>query len=163
MTEKRIGNIRDDIQGIIQTMAHLQRIVAEYESTDHYHNYVDAKKTIKAMDAEVRQLAIECYEDTEAKHPHAAVSIKMRTVLDYDISEARCFAFDNGYPELLKIRQMDTLRAIETLMSEAPLVLEADTKAFEKAIKIMVALPDFVTETKEPFANIAKDLSEFVK
>jgi hypothetical protein len=162
MTEAQ-ANKNDLIASRITEMAQHVELVAEIEASALFTDYKFAKSEIKRLDGEVRQLAIECYEDTEAKHPHAAVSVKMRTVLDYDISEARYFAFDNGYPELLKIRQMDTLRAIETLMSEAPLVLEADTKAFEKAIKIMVALPDFVTETKEPFANIAKDLSEFAK
>jgi hypothetical protein len=147
----------------IKHMAEIDELINAFESTAQFELYQEAKRKRKRLEGEVREIAVDCFEKTEAKHPHAAVSVKMRTVLDYDISEARCFAFDNSYPDLLKIRQTDTIRAVETLMKEAPLVLEADTKAFGKHVKALPALPDFVTETKEPFASIVKDLSEFVK
>jgi len=92
-----------------------------------------AKDDLDDAETLVRQAALDNYAREGTKKPHAAVQIKLYTVLDYDPGEAIKLAL--------------------------PGTLKLDKKAFEKVAKVMPI--DFVTIGKEPRATVAKDLSRF--
>jgi hypothetical protein len=89
------------------------------------------------LESQIRAEALAVYAADGNKKPHAAVSVKEFTVLDYD-------------PKL----------ALEYCVTHWPAALKLNTTAFEKISKI--ARPEFVTEHVEPRAQIATDLSVYV-
>jgi hypothetical protein len=151
----------------IKHMAELDEMINTFESTAQFELYQEAKRKRKRLEGEVREIAVDCFEQTEAKHPHAAVSVKMRMAYEWDEEQARHYARKETiigmHPVLMTIAQEAMPDTIRYLADVNPLFLTIDTKAFAKHVKALPALPEFVTETKEPYASIVKDLSEFVR
>ena len=146
-----------DIQGPVSELALARQIEAECkaEVTDiqaeleaswlwqtlQQHTAIHkAAQEAAALQADyVRELALAAYDETGNKDPHAAVKVKMYTVLTYDEKEALDFCRD-CMPDALKLDK----RAFEKVAKDSPLV-------------------DFVTATKEPRATITRDLSEYAE
>jgi hypothetical protein len=150
----------------IKDMAEIDELINKFESTAQFEIYQAAKKKRKRLEGEVREIAVDCFGQTEAKHPHAAVSIKMRTVFDWDDDDTRHYCIDKVHDGDTSLAMIDPEQMDDVIMYLAEsdeLGLIANDKAFTKHIKTLDTKPDFVTETKEPYANIAKDLSEFAK
>lgn len=89
----------------------------------------------RAYDA-LTAAAVEVFTETGDKQPHPHVTIKMMTTIDYDPVKALHWAQDN-----------------------ARYLLVLDTKQFDRTMRGVVNVPDFVTRAEQPKAFIDKDLS----
>ena len=89
-----------------------------------------------AAEADVRKAALETYAKDGNKKPHESVSIRVYTILDYEL-----------YTALEYARQF------------IPQALKLDKRAFEKVAKAVDI--NFVTARTEPRVAIARDLSKY--
>lgn len=92
---------------------------------------------VEGAEQSVRNVALLEYQVDGNTDPHAAVKIKLYTVLDYEAAEALRYCREH-LPQALKL----------------------DKRSFETAAKALVL--DFVQIDKEPRATIARDLSVFL-
>jgi len=113
----------------------------ELESSTLYLNFEAESKLIETLKDKIRELALESYGKDGNKNPHNAVAIKIITGLG-----------------------IDTVKAIEYAKRELPQALTLDTRVFTKIVKALPdeKVPDCVTITKSPRAEIARDLSAFL-
>lgn len=96
------------------------------------------RQDIKEAEAVIRGTALEHYDGTREKEPWPGVKIKLYTVVKYDPRAALAWAKENS-PNLLTLNK----------------------SAFQKAVKANLTGPIGVV-TKEPRAQIARDLSEYL-
>ena len=99
----------------------------------------DALEDARALDAQVREMALNEHVFTGDKRPHPATTIKLYTVLQYDQGQALDYC--RGHlPQAL--------------------VVTLNAKVFEPVAK--AAGLDFVSIRQEPRATIARDLSAWL-
>ena len=125
-----------------QRLAELEKALKESQDYKLYSGFLsDANYQAKELDHDVRQIAVELFEQNGDKKPHPAVDIKEMTSMDYD----------------------DAL-AIAWCTHRLPAALKLDKSLFEKhARAVRETTPiKFVTFSTVPKANIASDLEEFI-
>ena len=97
-----------------------------------------AQADVADAEGSVRKRALEMYQTDGNKRPHPAVTVKEFTTLSYDSAQALDYA-----------RQ------------HLPQAVKLDTRAFEKAAKVLEL--DFVTIAKDPRPTITRDLTPYVE
>jgi len=151
MTDKasKIQGAIRGLAGVRQTEAEIKAEVADIqtklEASGLWKLLQERKALLKSASEAanqqadyVRLLALEAYNENGDKGPHAAIKVKMYTVLAYEERDALDFCRDM-LPDALRL----------------------DKRTFEKAAKTLPL--DFVTITEEPRATIARDLSEYAE
>jgi hypothetical protein len=124
----------------------VKRMRREYEEKPEFVNAVlrleTARKEAAELETTIREHALHVYQTTGAKKPHDAVAVKVMTRLQYDPERAAGFCLEH-----------------------LPSAIKVDYKTFEKHAKNVAdtAPLDFVEFVEEPQAQIATDLSKFVK
>lgn len=126
--------------------ANLDRMRAELEASTNWRHWsaqlVDAKFSLANADRQLRQLAVEIYrgsgENERALHP--AVSIRMKTVLEYDPDVARGWCLER-----------------------LPRALELDRSYFERHARAVASTDPVpcVVIREEPSVAIAADLGAY--
>ena len=97
----------------------------------------DSIARVAEEEAKLRELVLQSYRDTLEKAPAPGVSVKVLQTLDYNPQDALNWALQHH------------------------IALTLDKKAFENIAKTTPL--DFVTIKEEPRAQIATDLSEYVR
>lgn len=123
------------------TREHLARERAKVEEAlrDLILEAEDAVTILRLQEGKVRTLALDAYVETGDKHPCPGVTIKERTVVEYEMGDALGWAKDHRLclvPESL------------------------DVKAFERTITTLPELPMWVTVRTEPIPALAQDLDK---
>lgn len=131
-------------QEVAEIKEEVDKAQADLEATAEWQRIASIKEQLKQrQDAQaeaedhIRYLALMEWENDGNKHPHPAITIKTMTRLDYDQEAAKSYS-----------------------IAHLPNALKLDTRAFEKAAKVLGL--DFVIITNHPQATIATDLREWV-
>ena len=98
----------------------------------------NASVAVNMADDALRNLAAQWYSQTDDKHPHPAVGIRVKTVFYYDPDKALAHCIASDIPGALSLKK----------------------SAFEKVAS--VTKPDFVTVSQVVHATIASDLSPWL-
>lgn len=122
-----------------------QKLLLELQNSEPYMQLdmmrTQADAEIERLTEEIRMKALEEFNGTNNKHPFGGVQIKFFTVVTiHDEGKAREWCLNNFRP-----------------------ALKLDTKVFEKAAKDGTIPDDLVKVEAEPRAQIATDLSEYLK
>ena len=143
-----------DLQASIERLAYCRGIEAEYRREiaeleaelaetpagrrlTKARELLDIAKADRASAEEtVRKAALEEFIQSGDKQPHEATTIKMYTVLDYNVGNA-----------------------FEYCRQHLPQAVKLDVRTFEKFAKVVP--PDFVTVTKVPRVTIARALEKY--
>lgn len=123
---RRLGKLRDEVDARREEWReqHAQ-LLADAE---------DAKDEVRALDDQVRSLAVQAFRKRGDKHPADGVDVKEHRELKYDPDDAEAWA-----------REHDMCMAF-------------DQRAFEKVAKADLSAFDFVAEVTKPKAYIASNL-----
>ena len=138
MTElERLINLVVDARRVVGKATELKD--SEYQEwVEENQPYIDAEIKAKSYcleaETQLREMALQTYEETEDKQVAPGVGIRVRTVLNYESKDAMDWAVKHE------------------------LALKLDSLAFEKIAK--TSNLSFVTITEEPTTTISQDLKE---
>lgn len=135
---KTLANYRQILQIAIQRK---ERFLANDEYQKILDDIADAKSLVSTGEKIVRKTAMDYYQESGDKHPHAKIEIKEVTVCRYEIPTAE-----------------------EWCRINLPQAFEWNQHFFEKhAIAVQQTAPvPFVEIVKDPMATIAQDLSGLI-
>jgi hypothetical protein len=126
-------------------MQTLKQLRAALEDNPLYKEQMDrlreAQTCSDEIEKRIKEYALASYQESQDKHPHPAVNIRLETILEYDkpIAIAWC---EHNMPQALKL----------------------DYQLFEKHVRAVADTNPlgFVTVAKIPKAAIASDLSAYL-
>jgi hypothetical protein len=137
-----VAALRVDLDETKQRLADAE---AALHDTPEWERYEEMRGEVQAVNELLSTLlmtvkydALSAYQATGAKQPESGVTIKMYSVLKYDLDTAEDWCREN-----------------------APTLLSLDVKRFEKAAKTLPGAP--VEIEQEPRATIASDLSAYLE
>ncbi len=111
----------------------------EAEHSDKLDALEAAKERVNEAERAVRTATHAAYLASGDKKPHAAVGIRMTTIISYNEADARAWAMDN-----LKM------------------ALKLDTTAFDKAVRAKLVPADIASIEEVAQTTIASDLSAYI-